>query len=892
MNQNFIKVYRKLKFIKPAIDYYIHRVVSGITPRQSNDCQILHVDRKSKGDVQVAFLGEMNHDHTVEQTEQAVSQLNVALHEPDVIFCLDSHDGQQGNLFSVAQIDQSVVDLGEVKIGCAFFEEGQNIKCKHIMERLKVLKGNGANFTIAYVNDCRGLDRIGKWGFDFVVGLGQEKNTIKSIRRQDGASTRIFTSIGQEVSLRISIGKEPSKADAVVIQEGYLPLIIDEQGIAELKKPADMETDQWSQEYVRIDRQMRGMRNWNELILLRDIMDVIGESLSEKFKHLEKHSVGQICARTYELNPGNVLFFMPQLVDNNDGKVESELYRNRLLIRAITRNTLFTFSYKNLTSRLDSMTITDPREAHVKTMAWYKKNYVPAKFIGVTGSVGKTSTKDMLHAVLNERFVAEKNLRNTNVQVKIGINMQQISANCQYYVQEIGGGRPGGASRHSRMILPDAAIITNIGTAHIGNYQSQEHLMEHKLGIIDGMSKDGVLFLNGDDELLTTAKPPCKTVFFALHNREADYYADRIEERDGAVYFDVVHQGEAVPVKLNVLGEHNMLNAVCSFAVAKHFGMENEDIRVGLLNFKTEGIRQNIVTAGGYKFYVDCYNASMDSINSSLSTLTKLIPKENGKRIAIIGDVTGMGQLQQKVNDGIIEIIGRYQVDKLMCYGDHGKYICEGVRALGKEAEWLNEPNALEQWMLETIQRGDVVLLKGSSKVKFAERLDSAFGFDLADLGYIDGAKSSTIVKQKIKYRVFPEYASARKYLGQEEKVAMAGEVLSRPIKKILSNAFKGQETLREIQIGANVAHIGEHAFADCSRLERVSFPDSLRYIGDNGFALCTSLTEVELNPTIKHISPSAFAGCSNLEKIILPKDMDYLPEQYFIDCQAEIVFV
>ena len=163
--------------------------------------------------------------------------------------------------------------------------------------------------------------------------------------------------------------------------------------------------------------------------------------------------------------------------------------------------------------------------------------------------------RDRLYYVLKEGVRAGRNQRNSNVQVKIGINEQKIPSDTEIYVQEIGGGRPGGASRHSRMILPDAAIVTNIGTAHIGNYESQEDLKNNKLGIIDGMDRNGMLFLNADDPLLIEAKPDCAVTYFALSNRDSDYYADKIKENVGSTYFNIVSKSKTLPAKINVLGE-------------------------------------------------------------------------------------------------------------------------------------------------------------------------------------------------------------------------------------------------------------------------------------------------------------------------------------------------
>ena len=608
---------------------------------------------------------------------------------------------------------------------------------------------------------------------------------------------------------------------------------------------------------------------------------------------MKNFAVNQICARTYELAPGNIFVFRQAIIDKNDKKVESEFWRNRLVVRAFTRKSMFIFSYKPLLPFVPHMVIEDPLEAHIKLTAWYREKYVPAKYIGITGSIGKTSTKDMLYYVLKERFKTERSKRNNNVQVKIAPGMMNISSNCEAFVQEIGGGRKYGASRHSRMILPDATIVTNIGTAHLGNYESQLELMEHKLMITDGMKEDGILYLNGDDPLLWTAKPEAKTVFFAVHNHDADFYADHIYEDDGVTYFDIVHGEKAVHAKINVLGEYNVLNAVCAYAVAKNLGMTDEEITRGLLGFKTTGIRQNLISVGGYRFFVDCYNASVASIGSSLSVLRQLKPQEGGKRIAVVGDVTGVGEFQEEIDKEIAKIINDYgDIDCVVCFGARASYISQFLNREGKETICIETADEFKHWMTEIVKPQDVVMLKGSSKLKMDEKLDDYFGLNLSDQRYIDSSHYVLHRQDEVAYRIFADYVSLSKYHGAESTIHVEEQMMGKRVKKITERAFAGNEYVKEVHLGKNVLHVGLKAFANCVQLNEVVFSDAVKYIDDSAFENCRNLERVVLNRGIIHIGEHAFKNCKKLKSIEIPASVGYVSDTAFQGCEAEIKYV
>lgn len=920
MKLNLVKARRKFNYFKNLSQYLMINVYAFI---KSFYCKVEIEYKVLRNSVckekNIVLLGEIDEKRFFEGSMFSKSINEIAEYPDLVLYYSDANinDFPDNNIsfHNVKKEKFTVIDLNGLKIGCTLFDLDSfnsflHFKC-YLLCSQWLFRRKNTDCLIAYVKgtikNTREIGKIkkliGTWGFDFVVGISNRIKGKRNYRTLKFKETRVLYSLGKMsfsqkrmtdskrdifykpgIVYKFSISKKDERA--IFMKEGYFPLILagDKKNIQEIK---EIRKDLWKNEvekkyYLYLERKMRGFRNWREMITLKDVFFILQEKIPPQYKYLENCSVNQICARTYELSPGNVFFFRRAFKDKNDLKTEKEFTRNKLVLRAFTRKALFVFSYKKIPSIIPHAVIKDPTEAHIKLMAWYKRKFIKAKYIGVTGSVGKTSTKDMLYYVLKEGYKTERNYRNSNVQVKIGINEQRISSDTEIYVQEIGGGRPGGASRHSRMVLPDVSVITNIGTAHIGNYESQEDLRDNKMGIVDGMSEDGMLFLNGDDDLLNGISTRCRITYFALHNRNADYFAENIREMGNSTAFDIVSKEGRFSARINVLGEYNVLNAICSFAVAKYFGMKEENIISGLKNFKTTGIRQNYIKVGGLRFFVDCYNASLSSIDSSLSVLTKFEIKKGYKRIAIIGDVTGMGELIDQINEEIARVVSKYDIEKTILYGKNAAQIGSLVKKDSGELICIEKREKLEKWMSENIKRGDIVLVKGSSKVKLDEILDSVFGFNLADQRYIDEAHYSTFRRRNEVYKIFEEYASLNNYNGKKNNFRIPNRISHKRVTKIVKKACRNNLFLRKITIGENVVHIGSFAFENCKNLEEVEVKGELKFIGEGAFRNCSRLRKVTLNDNIIHIGSKAFENCKSLEGVFLSKATGYIGKNAF----------
>lgn len=680
-----------------------------------------------------------------------------------------------------------------------------------------------------------------------------------------------------------------------ITNRGYIPLFntVNDEG----KVESVIRIDYHNGEHRRNEAMMNALeyiedesgklRDIRNILTIKDICDILEVQLPEQYAFLGNASVGKICARSFEVNSGDVFFFREPFQDPNDGEPKPLELRMRMVEKALNRGARFVFSYVDLDESIPHVKIEGTREAHIKVCAHLRQMY-EVRTIGITGSVGKTSTKDMLYNVLNEKYATYRNLRNSNTQVNIGMHIQEFRGGYEFFIQEIGGGRPGGASRHARMILPEATIITNIGHAHIGNYGTQEAIMESKLGIIEGMDEKGTLFLNGDDPLLWTAKVNADTVFYGVENKESDYYADDIYEDNGKTYFTIVHGEERVPAMLNVLGHYNVLNAVCCFAIGKKFGLKNDEIVSGISKFETSGVRQNLISVAGYNLFVDCFNASPASMDSSLSVLDKI--ETDCKKIAVLGDVTGAAELSREIHEEIGDIVKQHQMDILVCYGEEQKIVYDIAKAAGYNAYHFTQPNDLEKFIKSNAKPGDVILFKGSSKMLLAERIDSMFGSMLADQRYIDGVKFKKASYNKVTYNLYPEYATVVNCVDVNGKIKVAKSIRGREVYNLGEGAFSDKENITNVVLPKQIRHIGAGCFHGCGMIKNLNLPTSLKFIDDRAFAECNVLEKLILPEGVLHLGDEVFDGCTELTEVYLPATITEMGADVFANCDNLIV--
>lgn len=342
--------------------------------------------------------------------------------------------------------------------------------------------------------------------------------------------------------------------------------------------------------------------------------------------------------------------------------------------------------------------------------------------VGITGSVGKTTTREMIAEALSAGFLVYKTPGNSNSQVGVPITIAEIPQSAEIGVIELGMSEPGEMERISRVARVDCAVITNIGVAHIEQLGSQEHILEEKLHIQDGMPAEGILFLNGDDPLLASVVPKegRKRVLYGL-GRDCDYRAEDLHLEEGYPVFTAVHGDRSVRVRLQVMGSHMVSNAMAALAVADTYGLSMEKAALALGQFKGYKGRQQIFQWGGVTVIDDSYNASPVSMKAGLEVLASV--KGEGRRIAVLADMKELGLETVRFHEEIGAYIGEHPLDMVLLLGELASCIGSGMdaaRAVTPHIE-MDRLAQVEEWLDEHIREGDCILFKGSNSMKLSE---------------------------------------------------------------------------------------------------------------------------------------------------------------------------
>ena len=367
-------------------------------------------------------------------------------------------------------------------------------------------------------------------------------------------------------------------------------------------------------------------------------------------------------------------------------------------------------------------------EALQKIGAYCRSKYT-SKVVGVTGSVGKTTTREMISCALASNIPTFSTSGNMNSQIGVPITISKINDTpSEAAVIEMGISEPGGMDKLTQIVKPDIAVVTIIGKAHIEFLGSKEGIRDEKLRIIGRMSEDGAVFLNADDPMLFALKGklPVKTFFYGT-NTEADYRAENIVFENGYNTYTFVHGKDKLIVNLNVLGQHNVLNSLAALAVSDYMGL---DLVKAARSFETfEGMRQKVIsTDKGYTIIDDSYNASPDSMKAAINVLRDM--DVIGKRIAVLGDMFELGPDGDNYHKEVGEYInttklpsGKPVIDMLITIGEASHYISDTVNS-DVETKHFSDKKEAAEYIKTILGPGDVITFKASNGMKFAELVE------------------------------------------------------------------------------------------------------------------------------------------------------------------------
>lgn len=316
-------------------------------------------------------------------------------------------------------------------------------------------------------------------------------------------------------------------------------------------------------------------------------------------------------------------------------------------------------------------------------IAGYYRDKFKVKLIGVTGSVGKTTTKEMIAAVLESRFCTLKNEGNLNNRVGMPKTLLRLDDCHQCAVIEMGMNQFGEISDLSRRAKPDIAVITNIGVQHIEFLGSREGILKAKMEIREGMQPGSPLILCGDDDLLSGFEDKnFRIIRYGIDNKKCAVTAEDIEEKDGQTCFLICADGKKLPAKLPTFGRHNVLNALAAYAVGRELGMEDRNIIAALCNYVPSGMRQRVVEHKGLTIVEDCYNCGPDSLKAAIAAFSTMPCK--GRRIMVLGDMLELGDYARELHYDCGSFAAEKGIDHLYCCGELSKNTLEGFQKSNK----------------------------------------------------------------------------------------------------------------------------------------------------------------------------------------------------------------
>ena len=368
--------------------------------------------------------------------------------------------------------------------------------------------------------------------------------------------------------------------------------------------------------------------------------------------------------------------------------------------------------------------VDDPRIA-LGRIAREELKRIGAKVVAVTGSVGKSTTKEMVAAVLEQAFVTSKTPANHNNDIGMPMAVLAMPENTEVAVLEMGMNHFGEMEYLTNIARPDLAVITNIGTMHIEHLGSREGILQAKLEILRGVPESGLGVFNGDEPLLWNIRNDGghKKRYFGIENAACDVVATDIQELEDGMRFMVSGLGHHFELFVPSAGRHSVYNALAAVTVALLLGMPPEKIQTQLEGFRNTGMRQRIYTQNGMTIIEDCYNAGPESTQAALEVLGNY--HTTGRRIAVLGDMLELGN-RSSAEHYRIGRIAATKADMLFTYGHHSLRTVTGAITGGmapKNAEHFDTHEDLAHVLRTRAAEGDVLLFKGSRGMKMEQAL-------------------------------------------------------------------------------------------------------------------------------------------------------------------------
>jgi len=364
--------------------------------------------------------------------------------------------------------------------------------------------------------------------------------------------------------------------------------------------------------------------------------------------------------------------------------------------------------------------VTDTTQALLDFAGYYKSLFnIPV--VAITGSCGKTTTKDIIASVLSQKFNTLKTRGNYNNQTGLPQNIFNLNSSHQMAVLEMGMSNFGEIYNMAKRVKPDIAVITNIGYSHIEYLKSRENILKAKTEILSFFNEKNIAVINGDDDYLKNISSDNYKIYkVGVH--AGDIKVEGIRQIKSGIEFNVGDEKYCFPL----IGIHNVYNCLYAITIAKIYGLSHSQIQAGFDAFKPSANRMDIKEHNGYTIINDAYNSNPAAAKAALDVL-KNIDKQ-GRKIAVLADMLELGQFSKSLHEEIGKYAANCEIDMLITIGKEAQYIFTSAKEAGvANAEYFTDNKSASNYIQSIIRPGDIILFKGSRGMRLEQIINNIY---------------------------------------------------------------------------------------------------------------------------------------------------------------------